>query len=84
MKTQDYIEHLKAMGATCTNTTINVVAALPNVTILITRCQLDDNGKATRVPYHGATSSAYLVDIRQDGVWLADECKQTKICDLEY
>ena len=92
MKIQDYIDHLKAMGATFTNMEADVVATLSNLQIMITACQLDENGKViygidySDIVGEDTTPTTLLTDIKFDGDWLclADECGFIEICDLEY
>lgn len=91
MKIQDYIDHLKAIGATFVNMEADVVATLPNLQIMITACQLDDNDKViygndySDIVGDDTTPTAFLTDVKGIDGWecLADTTGFIEICDLE-
>lgn len=80
MTTQEYIDHLKGLGAKFTNMEADVIATLPNIQLMITCCQLDDDRVMTGIDYESIIGCAdtaptvFLSAIKQGGAWtcLAD------------
>lgn len=92
MKIQDYIDHLKAMGATFVNMEADVVATLTDIEVMITACQLDENNKViygrdyTDIVGDDTTPRVLLTTVKINDEWvsLADTIQFVTICELEY
>ncbi len=92
MKIQDYIDHLKAMGATFVNMEADVVATLSDIELMITACQLDENDNViygndySDIVGADTTPRVYVTSAKMNGVWesLADNGEFLTVCDLEY
>lgn len=92
MKIQDYIDHLKTMGATFTNMEADVVAKLSDIELMITACQLDENDKViygndySNIIGADTTPMVLVSAAKMNGAWesLADYIEFLTVCDLEY
>lgn len=92
MKIQEYIDHLKTLGAEFINMEADVIAKLPRIQLMITACQLDDNQNVIYGnDYHdivgeNTTPTVLITDILVDNEWvcLAANYEFIKVCELEY
>lgn len=92
MKIQDYIDHLKAIGASFANMEADVIATLSDIEIMITVCQLDENDKViygndySNIVGEDTTPRVLVTAAKINGVWesLADNIQFLTVCDLEY